>query len=462
VDEAADAGQVEGTRDFIVARAGSDTVLSLRDCVEIAWENNDRLQAERSRRLELAGLRNQALSTGLPSLDLIGEWARGRDPSFALDESFGGGDLPEDFPFEGLLPSPSAIPAQTFWRASADLIWTLNPLQVIGAVGAANLGIDRQELIIEGTRYEVAESTINAYYSLILTNEVVLAREAEVTNQQEFLEITKLRYELGMATIQDTLQAAVSVANLLPLLRRARQEVANAGSRLNAVMGQDPKAALTITREIPIETDPIDRDRALAMALRRPDVEQLELFANILGRNRQAQKAEMRPYLSMFGSFGYVGRTTDTLFDDGHDTWRASVALNIPLFDGMLTRGLVQQTEANILVTENELSGLKRQVEVEVLDLLNSLNTARENYEAARLNLVRSEDLVEQMTMMYRVGKADYLSTLVAESNRSNARENLLQAAYEVLTLTASLKRAIGQSPLQPLTAIEGLVQGVN
>jgi outer membrane protein TolC len=99
---------------------------------------------------------------------------------------------------------------------------------------------------------------------------------------------------------------------------------------------------------------------------------------------------------------------------------------------------------------------------VEVLDLLNSLDAARQNYHAARLNLVRSEDLVEQMTMMYRLGKADYLSTLVAESNRSNARENLLQAAYEVLTLTASLKRAIGHSPLQPLTAIEGLVQGVN
>ncbi len=456
------AGKADGTDEVIVARPGSDTVLSLRHCVEIAWDQNDQIQAERSRRRELDGQMNQALSTGLPTLDLVGEWSRGRDPSFALDESFSGADLPEDSPFQGLLPSPEAIPAQTFWTASADLAWTLNPLQVIGAVGAANLGIERQELAITGTSYEIAESAINAYYGIILTAEVVAAREAEVANQQEFLDITKLRYELGMATIQDTLQAAVRVANLMPQLRRARQEVANAGSRLNAVMGRDPKAPLTITKETPIETDPIDRERALALALQRPDVGQVELYVDMLGRSRQAQQAEMRPYLTMFGSYGFVGRTFDTLTDRGHDSWRAAIALTVPLFDGMFTRGQVQQTEALIQRTKHELSGLKRQVEVEVLDLLNSLDTARENYRAACLNLVRSEDLVEQMTMMYRLGKTDYLSTLVAEANRSDARENLLQAAYEVLTLTASLKRAIGFSPLEPLTAIEGLVQGVN
>jgi len=456
------AGEVDRHDEILVVRPGSDTVLSLRDCVEIAWDQNDLMQAERSRRRELDGQMNQALSTGMPTLDLVGEWTRGRDPTFALDESFGGGDLPEDFPFEGLLPRPEAIPAQTFWTASADLSWTLNPLQVIGAVGAANLGIERQELAIAGASYEIAESAINAYYGIILTAEVVAAREAEVANQLEFLEITKLRYELGMATMQDTLQAAVRVANLMPQLRRARQEVTNAGSRLNAVMGRDPKEPLTITKETRIETDPIDRDRALALALQRPDVGQVELYVGMLGRSRQAQRAEMRPYLTMFGSYGFVGRTLETLTDRGHDSWRAAITLTVPLFDGMFTRGQVQQTEASIQRTKHELSGLKRQVEVEVLDLLNSLDTARENYRAARLNLVRSEDLVEQMTMMYRLGKTDYLSTLVAEANRSDARENLLQAAYEVLTLTASLKRAIGRSPLEPLIAIEGLVQGVN
>ena len=55
----------------------------------------------------------------------------------------------------------------------------------------------------------------------------------------------KMRYELGMATRLDTLQAAVALANIEPDLRDFRQRVANAGSRLNAVMGRDPAAPLT-------------------------------------------------------------------------------------------------------------------------------------------------------------------------------------------------------------------------
>ena len=91
---------------------------------------------------------------------------------------------------------------------------------------------------------------------------------------------------------------------------------------------------------------------------------------------------------------------------------------------------------------------------------LDNLAAARDNLYAARLNLVRSEDLLEQMTMRLRLGKTDYLTVLEAEASRSLARSNLIEARFEVLTLTASLKRAIGFSPMLPLTAIEGLVKG--
>ena len=45
---------------------------------------------------------------------------------------------------------------------------------------------------------------------------------------------------LGMATIQDTLQAAVSLANLRPEERRRRNELRRAGQQLNLLLGRDP------------------------------------------------------------------------------------------------------------------------------------------------------------------------------------------------------------------------------
>jgi outer membrane protein len=459
--------------EVIAARPGGDEVLDLEACVGIALERNDALRAERERRRELDGQMYQALATGLPILDASGEWSRSRDPSFALDESFGGGGgglfayppgtpdwFREIFDNFELLPDPAAIPAQSFWRASLNLNWIINPLKVIGAVGAANLGIRRQDLAIREAEHRIVESTIGAYHGIILAAEQLAAVEARVANQGEFLDITNLRYELGTATDLDTLQAAVALANTSPELRRARQTLRNAGSRLNALLGRPPEDPVAVRNEQVVELASLRPERALELAVQRPDLEQVALFADLLRRNRQAQKSDMRPYISLDGAYGYVGRDLDTITDDGHDYWRATVALNVPLFDGLLTRGRVKETEASIRRTEAELSDGRRQVRVEVLELLTNLETARENLRAAELNLERGEEVLERMLLEYRLGRADYLSVLDAEANRSQARSNLIQARYEVLTLTASLKRAIGRSPLLPLTAIEGLVQG--
>ena len=74
----------------ITARPGDAQVLDLGACVAEALQTNDLLRAERLRRAELNGQMKQALATGLPTVDLVGDWSRGRDPSFALDSTFGG------------------------------------------------------------------------------------------------------------------------------------------------------------------------------------------------------------------------------------------------------------------------------------------------------------------------------------------------------------------------------------
>ncbi len=463
----ATAAEEPGTVFTVVARPGATEVLDLRACVDSALAHNETLQAERLRRRELDGKRFQALSTGLPTIDLTGEWTRGRDPSFALDETFGGGgdglgsayldSLFGDFEF---LPAPEAIPAQTFWRTSANLHWDINPLKVIGAVGAANLGVKQQDLAILAAEHLTCEQTVAAYHEIILAAERLAAVEAEIANQQEFLTIQKMRLELGLATRLDTLQASVALANTRPRLRRARQGLGNSGARLNALMGRPPEDPLTIGNHQEIENDPIDRDLAVELALRRPDLEKVGVMTDLLRRNRSAQKADMRPYLTVDGAYGFVGRRPGELDHTGHDFWRASVAVTVPLFDGLLTKGLVRETEASIRRTEAELSGLKRQARVEVLELLTNLDAARVNLQAASLNLDRSEEVLQEMKLQLRLGKCDYLAVLEAEANRSLARSNLIEARFEVLTLTASLKRAIGYSPMVPLAEIVGLVPG--
>lgn len=459
----------------IQARPGDSPILDIVECVGEAMRTNDRLQAERLRADELQGLMKQALSTGLPTLDLIGDWSRGRDPSFALDSSFGGGGggmgVPPGSPdwfqdwlggFGSLIPAPEDIPAQTFIKGSLDLNWKINPIQIMGATGAAKLGIKQQELSVFAVEHTTTESTVEAYYSIIRAAEKIQAVEAQLTNQTELVEIMKMRYELGMATRLDTLQAAVTLANIRPQLSIAQANLRNEGSRLNAIMGRRPETPLRVANEQVLENDDLVESRALELAQIRPGIESTALFIDILHKNRQAQVADNRPYLTIYGSYGYVGKTTDTLFDDGHESWRAAIALNIPVFDGMYTRGRVAETEGRIRRSEAELSGIRREVQVEVMEILANLRMARQVLDAVILNQERSEEVLDESLLMLQLGKINYLDVLVSEANRAEARSNVIDARYEVLVLTSTLKRAVGYSPLVPLNSIPGLVAEVS
>lgn len=460
---------------IIVARPGAEQALGLDDCVGVALEANAGLAAERLRMAELRGQMNQARSTGLPTLDLSGSWTRSRDPSFALDSTFGGsGDLftiPAGTPdwflewasgFGSFIPDAQDIPAQSFLNARADLNWTINPWKIRGALGAAHLGIDRQRLLIGEAENRTVETVVAAYYAIVKASEKVDAVRAQIADQDELLGILRLQRELGLATRLDTLQASVGLANLRPQLTVAEAGLRNAGANLNVVLGRAPEAPLTIRNEGSLELEPIDEAAALELAVQRPELVAQEHFTDILRRNQQAQAADNRPYLTLGGAYGYVGTKSDNLFDDGHDSWRATVALNWTPFDGLLTRGRVAETKAQIRRSEVELDGARRTVQVEVLQLLANLEMARELLAAVQMNLERAEETLAETLMTLELGKASYLDVLVAESNRAQALGQVIDARYEVFTLTASLKRALGRSPRVALVEIPGLVAEVN
>ena len=458
----------------IDARPGARDVLQLEQCVAQALQANDALVAEKLRMAELEGQMDQALSTGLPTLDLVGNWARSRDPSIALDSTFGGGGgmapppgSPDWFQdwlggFGSLIPAVTDIPAQSFLTTNLNLNWTINPVLISGAVGAAKLAITRQGESIHSVENRTVESTVLAFHSIIKAADRIHAVEAQLANQRELVDIMKMRYELGLATRLDTLQAAVTLANIRPQLSIARAVLKNEGARLNAVMGLPPATPLKIANQQIVETQTIVDGVALGLAQNRPELMATQYFIDILGRNRKAQSSERYPYLTVYGAYGYVGKEFDTVFDDGHDSWRASVAINWKIFDGLLTKGLLAQTDAQIRRTEAELTGERRLVQVQVLDILANLRMARQVLAAVILNLERSEEVLDESLLMLQLGKINYLDVLVSEANRAEAQSNVIDAKYEVLALTAGLKRALGFSPLLPLNAIPGLVSEVN
>jgi len=448
----------------VEAIAGSSVPIPLETCIAEALAHNSTVLAAREGRTELSGQKKQAVAIGLPTLDASGTWSRGRDPSFALDQTFGGGSGGQvDSSATGLdsllagfsfLPAPEDIAAQTFWRTSLNVGWELQPSLIYNAVGAASLGIRRQEALIADTEHRTVEAITRAYHAVVMAGELLAAVEDDITAKREFLDITRQRLELGFSTPLDTLRAAVAHANLLPQRRNVAQQLRDAGSHLNVLMGREPQAPLRLQAQEVMELDPIDPELAVKALPRRPDLVGIDLMTRILGKNRGAIKAAHRPVLSANASYGYVTGELGDMFDTGHDFWSASITLRVPLFDGLRTMGRVQEAQAQLRRTELEWIDAARRARLELFSLLGELEAARANYHAAQLNAAAAQDALAQIQMRYELGQADYLSVLDVQAGRSLAQSNLISARHEVLSVTASLKRAMGFRPDSTLAQI--------
>ena len=239
---------------------------------------------------------------------------------------------------------------------------------------------------IRAVEQQIGEQVVTAYQRVVAASDRIAAVRAHLANQDEILSLVRLRYQLGLATQLDTLQAAVGRANTVPDLSRAEATLRTAGARLNALMGREPGEPLRVRAEVDLEPG--------RSTPRRP----WRWRAAAGPRGQWPVGGYPAP-----GPEGPEGRepavfvpvrllrlrrpSTDDLFDDGHDTWRAAVALNVPVFDGMLTRGLVGETDGKIRRGEAELTAQRRDVEVEVLDILAHLESARQTLAAVIVNL---------------------------------------------------------------------------
>lgn len=466
--------------DIVVPLPGSDEPpLELIHCMEIALRANEDLRRQRAGLDELGGRKTQAIATGLPRIEAQGAFSRGRDPSFALDETFTGGGNPYQpvidyvdplFQATGVtppavdpsgssafFPAPEDIPAQTFWRTYLDGYWELRPTQVWRAVSAADDAILQQEARVADTANRTIEEVIRSFHGVVLAQERVDAMQREIDARSEFLEVTRRRFLLEFATPLDTLQAAVSLANLMPEIRRRNFELQRAAQDLNQLLGRDTMTPISIIASFPMEDEVVDQQTALILANRRPDLVAQEAQSEIIELQRGVAAAARHPYLSAEGQWGFVTRDLADLTNEGHDFWRVGLTLHIPIFTALNPKGQIDEANAQLVQNEAEVRKLRRQVRDEVVTALGDLEIARANLAAARLNMLQAEQAFIQVNLRYELGKADRLEVLNAQSARFVARTTLIEARYEVLATTATLKRSVGVSPSRPLTAIEEL-----
>ena len=430
------------TAPSVMAEEAAGERLDLGRVVELALARNPALQAEMERRTEVAGGVDEVAADAWPQLDLVGAWSRTRNPTFLNSPDFE--DIVAQFP--GFEPGE-----QELWDLSVEVTQTLySGGKVRAAIDLAELVVDVTDAQIAATVHETALDAAEAYYRLLQAQGALETIEIQRQARRRALEVVEVRYELGAATRLEMLRARSALAAVEPEVARIRGQVDVARSRLRVILGIAAGTALEVVPaagELP-EPPSLATLASLARS-QRPELQDLDLQSQALGRQHVVAKADGRPQVELAGSYGRQARLVDDLGDALFDNWGVSVRATWSLFDGGRRKGELAQLESRRRQLDWQLEDLENEIGHEIEEALVEYRTSRRRQAAAEVAAQAAREAARVALESYREGAAIQADLLDAQEDESQAELVRVDAEYEAWIRAARLLRAVGRLPTQ-------------
>lgn len=402
--------------------------VSLPDLMQIAVCNNPSLSAEymllKSKEAALGASKGQYL----PSLTIVGE-----------------GTL-EGTKVEDVSPITKKEP----YYASAVAQW------LIYDFGGRSSTVSTNKAMLSATNYaynaalqDLILKVNNAYLSTLSARASLDSyKESNKTYKRAYQE-SKKRYDLGMVTLVDKLQAKTSYEKSQLQIVKAENALRQAEGNLATLLNMNPATEIKLGM--------IKDDGEITKLEAGDEIEKLMQEAL---KERQELKAQESTVLATEQGItsaraGALPSLLATASGTYLDNWKHSnpynldgtvgLKLNWPIFSGLSTKYQVDQAKFLYEQSKKTYDSQKNAVLNEVWSYYQNYQTALKAYEISKQILATAEENSKVAFRYYEVGKVDILNLLTANSQLAEAKQGVVNAFYGLLINKAELYRAVGR-----------------
>ena len=423
--------------------------ITLAEAVSFAMKHNRDVLSVQEEIHERRGQVIESRADALPQFNLSMNTFRLRDPGF-LNSTFGqellkgGGTGVEEMPFpiEAIMPKPQSFYEMTMNVSQPLFAWG----KVSNAYKLATLGIKDSKLNLERTRQLVAYQVTSAYYDMLLAEETIAMYEKAIETQRRYLKQTRDFFEVGDGTRLDILRAESQLATTEPDLFQANHALAQAKKNLNFLLGRNldqPVSASPVEMAGEFSAPALDSVISVAVT-NRPDLSQLKVQVDMYDKSINVFKADFRPRADLVGHYGFSTINTDDLLDRNFESWRVSLEIKIPVFDGLRNRGVVMQNKSLKNRKEIEREKLAEQIRLQARQATDACNSAAKVYRGRQLSLVSSEEEERVTSDQFDQGLVTLYELLDSNRRTLLVRNQSIQARYSLLREIANLKQVMG------------------
>lgn len=253
---------------------------------------------------------------------------------------------------------------------------------------------------------EVAFEVTKTYNDLLLaTQQVGVAREVlELTRR--LLDQVQLRYNAGEALRNELLQAQIEAAKAETAVLEAEKQITLQAGALNVLLGREARTPVTPSDDLTYEPRDVDAEQLLSQALaRRPDLKANDELVKARKERLRLAFSEIieAPTVSAMGTRERGEAGTERVF---------GLAISWPLPFWNQNQGAIREAKAELAKQQVERDALARQVGLEVQRALAEAQLAQRQVSVWRTAIEQANELMRLATQQYREGDINFITYL--------------------------------------------------
>lgn len=285
----------------------------------------------------------------------------------------------------------------------------------------------------------VRKGVKDAYYTLLLNGLKREQAESAVRTYEKHLEKAKGFYEAGIKARFDVTKAEVDLSNARIALVSAEASLATARAGLSNAVGiqlGDVEAVSPFLAPRALPDEPLAVEQAMA---NRPDIRSARLKSES-GKLSVAIAAKGNAAtVSLSGAANLSG--SEWPLDD---SFRATVTLSVPVFDGGLTDARIAEARYGAQGADAALRRVEQTVLYDVRSTLLSVKEAEARIPVAELLVRQAEENLTLAEGRYEMGVGNVLEVADAVLAFTSAKVSLYQAQHDYSASLAALEKTLG------------------
>ena len=426
---------------------GQET-LSLQESIDMAMAENLSVKATQEKVNTAEQKIKEAIAAMLPSLSASGSYTYfGKLPTmvFDIDPSMFG------LPPELLETMGGGAQAQGDAQPNEIPVALQQPIFMWGKLynnykqSKLNLEAARQEL--EAVRQQVILDVTTSFYGILLTEQLVKVAEMAVEQVQAHVKTAQDLVDAGMATNFDLLRAKVQLANIKSQFIRARNGLRLSEDSFKSIIGMELGAQVSVQGELVYQPVELNLDELLMSAMEnRPEIKQLQLQEQAGKKLVSLVKAGSKPNLMFVANHDWesYADTPGDVFDrdEWKRSWNVTLALNVPIFDGLATRARVKQAESGLRQIQIGMDQLMDGIGLEVRAAYLSFQESQEVLKAQEEAVQQAEESLRIANLRYGNGMLTSVELMDAELAFTQSQTNSFNALYDYTVALAKLEKA--------------------